>query len=91
MNLLYGKLGWYGNHYLVPEERVISIYKEQGDRISEMEADDEKRLNLLKYYSRCIFGKCLLPINQLKGSQNMKFHTETQKSSMIITHQTTKN
>ena len=24
-NLLYSKLGWFGNHYLIPDERLIGI------------------------------------------------------------------
>lgn len=35
-NLLYTKLGWFGNHYLIPDDRLIQIdilgYKQGGSQ-----------------------------------------------------------
>lgn len=59
-NLLYTKLGWYGNHYLIPDDRLLSIQilgpKQAGQ--------EELHINMarLSRYTRAIYGKAMLPL-----------------------------
>lgn len=54
-NTLYGELGWWGNYYIVPDERLLEMY-EVGNQSLEV---PEERENLYKTarYSRGVYGK----------------------------------
>lgn len=58
-NLLYSKLGWFNCHYLVPDDRLISVQflgpKQAGGE------DLHLRTARLNKYTRSLFGKAILP------------------------------
>jgi len=59
LNLLYSKLGWYGCHYLVPDDRLIhvSVLTSTDSDAGEL----HEQLARLAFYSRSLFGKAVLP------------------------------
>ena len=58
-NLLYSKLGWYGCHYLVPDDRMVGLQvvglKQAGEE--ELRA----RGGRLSRFSRVLLGKAVIP------------------------------
>lgn len=58
-NLLYSKLGWLGCHYLIPDERLISlqILSHRSGGESQLHA----RIAALNRYTRTVYGKALAP------------------------------
>jgi hypothetical protein len=58
-NLLYSKLGWFGNHYLIPDERLIDI-EILGNRNGGKD-DILTRIALINKYTRFLSGKALIP------------------------------
>ena len=58
-NLLYSKLGWYGCHYLVPDDRMVGLQvvglKQAGEE--ELRA----RVGRLSRFSRVLLGKAVIP------------------------------
>ena len=60
-NLLYSKLGWYGCHYLVPDDRLVGVQvlaKEEGRTDNN---NIHERLARLAFYGRAVLGKAVLP------------------------------
>lgn len=56
-NLLYTKLGWFGNHYLIPEDRLLDI-----QTISlRQNQPNTNRIYALDRYTRVVYGKTILP------------------------------
>jgi hypothetical protein len=56
-NLLYTKLGWFGNHYLIPEDRLVDI---QTVTVRPPQPNIEK-VYALDRYTRVVYGKTILP------------------------------
>jgi hypothetical protein len=86
MNLLYGKLGWYGCHYLVPEERLNFVVWGHKDSVREFCSRDRERLSRVSRYSRCLFGKCFLPISNFQLPPNTFTYASIVKNSVSLTH-----
>jgi hypothetical protein len=58
-NLLYSKLGWFGCHYLVPDERLIGL-----EVLSQRDGGQQQlhsRVAAVNRYTRTVYGKALAP------------------------------
>ncbi len=56
-NLLYAKLGWFGNHYLIPEDRLLDI-----ETIClRPNQQNREKIYALDRYTRVVYGKTILP------------------------------
>jgi hypothetical protein len=58
-NLLYSKLGWYGCHYLVPDDRLLGLQVVGLERVGE-ERLHWKMVKLARC-TRALFGRAVLP------------------------------
>lgn len=93
-NLLYAKLGWYGNHYLVPSDRIRTIYMSHQIKhpqpqsphnnpqtltdlalanipeysLTSLPRLHRQRVNEILFYTRCIYGRGLVPSIAYTGS-----------------------
>jgi hypothetical protein len=73
-NLLYLRLGWYGCHYLLPEDRILKI---SGYKLKE----EEDKIFETLHYSRCLFGKGVI-LKNLKENKEKNFLIDMVKDSI---------
>lgn len=71
-NLLYSKLGWYGNHYILPNERIIQL---------QALSRSPRQINVepLVRYTRCVYGKAVIP----KSPQGFLYCAEIMKGYIV--------